>query len=133
MKKTKLMAAIAAATMAAASMFAIPSFSASATTRIVYMLGDVNNDYVVDTSDTYYILEAMGSHGLADGSRVSVTYVQDHLSDWFPNAACAKAADADEDGYISFDDARDVLTYCGRVGAGYDGYKNIGNLYFYIP
>lgn len=133
MKKTKLMAAIAAATMAAASMAAIPSFSASATTRIVYMLGDVNNDYVVDTNDAFYILNAMGNHGLAEGSRVNVTYVQDHLSDWFPNAACAKAADADEDGYITFDDAQDVLTYYASVSAGHDGYKNIGNLYFYIP
>lgn len=60
----------------------------------------------------------MGNHGLAEGSRVSVSYVQSNLSDWFPNAVCAKAYGADEDGYISYDDAMEALTYWTSINAG---------------
>lgn len=131
MKKTKLTAAVAAVAMAITSATSIP-FSASAETRVPYMLGDVNGDLYVDASDASWILSALDDHGFEEGNRVSVTFVQNHLSDWFPKAVCAKAADANEDGYISHEDASDVLTYYSCVSTGESGYKNIGNLYLYI-
>lgn len=132
MKKTKLMAAIAAVTMAVTSMAVAMPLSASATTYTAYMLGDVDGDFKISMYDAYTVLTALDNHGLAQGSRVSVSYVQSHLSDWFPNAVCAKAADADQDGYISYDDAQDILQCYSNNAAGLDGYKNIGNLYVYV-
>lgn len=131
MKKTKLMAAVAAATMAATSLVSFP-LSASATSYLPYMLGDVTGDFKIGIDDASAVFSAMSEHGLAQGSRVSVSYVQSHLSDWFPNAVCATAADADQDGYISYEDGMDILQAYSNYAAELGYYKNIGNLYVYV-
>lgn len=133
-KKKKLVAILSATTMALASL-TVASFSASAATnaRIPYMLGDVNNDYYVNAVDASRIMVALKNHGLQRGMAVSVSYVQANLSDWFPNAACAVAADVDKDAYISYDDADKILEYAANVGAnGGSGGTDIGKMFLYI-
>lgn len=131
MKKTKLMAAIAAATMAVISM-AATSISASATTRVPYMLGDVDNDYVIEVEDCIEVMSALSSHGFEDGMKVNVLFVQRNLSDWFPNAVCAASADVDKDGYISYEDARAILQHYANASACIDDGTDIGKLFLYI-
>ncbi|MBD5143774.1 MAG: hypothetical protein HDT22_09255 [Ruminococcus sp.] len=132
-KKKKLVAILSATTMALASL-TVASFSASATTNagIRYMLGDVNNDYYVNVVDASNIMVALKNHGLQRGMAVSVSYVQANLSDWFPNAACAVAADVDKDGYISYDDADKILEYAVNAGVGGGEETDIGKIFLYI-
>ncbi len=87
MKKSKK---FVAATMTVTSMAVAMPTSASATEYIPYMLGDVSGECIVNSSDAARIMTALNEHGFERGNRVNVTYVQNHLSDWFPNAACAK-------------------------------------------
>lgn len=131
-KNKKLIATIAAATMAITSL-SMTSLSASATTnvRIPYMLGDVNGDYVVDGTDATLVLRALDVHGLERGYAVSLSYVQTNLSDWFPNAPCAVAADVDKDGYISYDDADKILRHYTLVISGKDDETDMGKLFLY--
>lgn len=134
-KKKKLVAILSATTMALASL-TVASFSASAATNArtpyPYMLGDVNNDYYVNAVDASNIMVALKNHGLQRGMAVSVSYVQANLSDWFPNAACAVAADVDKDGYISYDDADKILEYAASAGVGGSEETDIGKIFLYI-
>ena len=134
MKKTKrLVAILSAATMALASLTAVfISASAATNARIPYMLGDVNNDYYVSALDATAVMSALHDHGLQRGMAVSVSYVQANLSDWFPNAACAVAADVDKDGYITYDDADKILDYYGSASTGGDEGTDIGKMFLYI-
>ena len=132
-KKKKLVAILSATTMALASL-TVASFSASAATnaRIPYMLGDVNNDYYVNAVDASNIMVALKNHGLQRGMAVSVSYVQANLSDWFPNAACAVAADVDKDGYITYEAADKILEYAASAGVGGSEGSDIGKMFLYI-
>ena len=132
-KKKKLVAILSATTMALASLTVV-SFSASATTNghIHYMLGDADNDYYVDALDATAVMSALHDHGFQRGMAVSVSYVQANLSDWFPNAACAVAADADKDGYITYEDADKILEYAASAGVGGSEETDIGKIFLYI-
>lgn len=133
MKKTKLIAAMAAATMTLSSMAALP-FSVSAANRFPYMLGDLNTDLCVDAGDASTVLHELVEHGFEeDDSRVRVSYVRAHLDDWFPNAVCAAAADANKDGYISKADADLILHHYTLIMSNMeDTETDIGKMFIYI-
>ena len=135
MKKTKkLVAILSAATMALTSLTAV-ALSASAATneqRIPYMLGDANNDYYVNAIDASIVMSTLHDHGLQRGMAVSVSYVQKNLSDWFPEAACAVAVDANKDGYISYEDADEMMEYYANASTGGSGETDIGKMFLYI-
>lgn len=134
MKKTKkLVAILSAATMALTSLTAVAlSASAATNARIPYMLGDANNDYYVNAIDASIVTSALHDHGLQRGMAVSVSYVQANLSDWFPEAACAIAVDANKDGYISYEDADEMMKYYANASTGGSGETDIGKMFLYI-
>ena len=134
MKKTKkLVAILSAATMALTSLTTVAlSASAATNARIPYMLGDVNNDYYVNAIDASIVMSALHDHGLQRGMAVSVSYVQNNLSDWLPNAACAVASDANKDGYISYEDADQMMEYYANASTGGSGETDIGKMFLYI-
>ena len=51
---------------------------------------------------------------------------------WFPNARCADAADANQDGYISTIDSTEILNYyaCYLSGVTYTG--TVGRTKYFI-
>ena len=132
-KKKKLVAILSAATMALTSLTAVAlSASAATNARTPYMLGDANNDYYVNAIDASIVMSTLHDHGLQRGMAVSVSYVQKNLSDWFPKAACAVAVDANKDGYISYEDADEMMEYYANASTGGSGETDIGKMFLYI-
>lgn len=125
----KIMATIMATAMLVGSI-ATTTFSASAATnaKTAYMLGDANGDFRVDGNDCYEILNELNEH---QTTMVSVVYVQNNLAKWFPDAVCAAALDANQDGYITETDANLILEHYASTGSGNGGIGNIGKIYYW--
>ena len=63
---------------------------------------------------------------------MNITTVQRSLSSWFPNAKCADAADATQNGYINSGDSDEILEYYASYLAGVTHSGTAGTIKYYI-
>lgn len=87
-----------------------------------YLRGDVDDDLAIDTSDASMILAAVGN------STYSVNSLKYTYTTMFPNARCAAAMDANEDGFINSDDAYAILDYYEAVLNNETPPNNVGQV-----
>lgn len=90
-----------------------------------YIVGDVNGDGRVNTSDASAIFSGISQHNNAP---FSVNTINSSFRTWFPNSTCAASPDANEDDIINSSDADDIMEYFGEISSGGTGYLNIGNI-----
>ncbi|MBR6243195.1 MAG: hypothetical protein IKQ90_06855 [Ruminococcus sp.] len=87
-----------------------------------YLRGDVDDDLCIDTSDASMILAAVGN------STYSVNSLKYTYTSMFPNARCAAAMDANEDGFINSDDADAIMDYYVAVLNNETPPNNVGQV-----
>jgi hypothetical protein len=107
------------------------TFSGSINSTTLYKVGDSNGNGSVTAEDATTILTALQNHYMPNAS-IAVKAIQNNLNSWFPNARCADAVDADQDGYISSADSNAILNYYAYVlmGETYNG--TVGTQRYYI-
>lgn len=86
-----------------------------------YMIGDTNGNNIFNAVDASNVLWFVNHYGSK-----SVYQVQNNLSTYFPNAVCAAAADANEDGYITNTDADVILDAYAKEAANHPITSNVG-------
>ena len=96
-----------------------------------YMLGDVNGDNKVDLIDATDAWTTICEHNLQETGKYPVSFVNSHLDDWFPNAICAEAGDANQDSFISRTDSDMILTYYAESSVNNVTEDEIGEMFFF--
>lgn len=89
-----------------------------------YIIGDANGDVYVNSKDASAILSAISNNG---GNSFSVPLIESHFTRFFPYAKAPAAPDANNDGYISREDAELALNYYSSVSTGEDYVGAIGS------
>lgn len=96
-----------------------------------YMLGDVNGDNTVDLTDATTAWTAICEHNLQESGKYSVSFVNSHLDDWFPDAVCGEAGDVNQDSFISRTDSDMILTYYAETSVNNVTEDDIGEMFFF--
>ncbi len=94
---------------------------------IPYILGDVDNDQKIELEDATDVLTVADS-----APNTTVSYLNNHLSEWLPNAVCAEVADVDFDQHITEADAQSILNYYSQSATSTPIDSLIGKTYLYI-
>lgn len=92
-----------------------------------YILGDVDNNQKIELDDATITLTVASS-----APNTTVSYLNNHLSEWLPDAVCAESADVDFDQRITKDDAQGILDYYADSSVNVPLDSLIGKTYFYI-
>ena len=86
------------------------------------LLGDINNDKVINSTDLYYIEKILSD---SVGGQLSTTYLDEqlknHNSFWsknYPFLKCAAVADIDHNTMIQDTDSDSLAKYVAEAGAG---------------
>jgi len=106
-----------------------------------YVIGDTNGDGRVDATDASDVLRALSDNGniplyIRNGNPY---YTESRYTNWFPNAVCMDAPDADQSEIINRKDADDIMNYYGNISSGGEGnpvdengeHLNIGEIDIY--
>lgn len=94
----------------------------SVTPSVNVLLGDINNDKVINSTDLYYIEKILSD---SVGGQLSTTYLDEqlknHNSFWsknYPFLKCAAVADIDHNTMIQDTDSDSLAKYVAEAGAG---------------
>jgi hypothetical protein len=92
-----------------------------------YLVGDVDNNYYINSSDTSRIMRFLE----LNGDSTPVSDIKSNFNEAIPDLRSAYAADADKNGYIDQDDADLTLRYYTLMLSGkpYDGYIGTTDIY----
>lgn len=92
-----------------------------------YLVGDVDNDHYINSSDTSRIMRFLK----LNGDSISLSDISSNFNEAIPDLRSAYAADVDKNGYIDQDDANLTLRYYTLMLSEqpYDGYIGTTDIY----